>query len=77
MNTEPCLCGDTECPNCNPEIARIAGLEMLLSTYQQALRQIRQIANDGSIPAAIACREIAEFTNYTLADDWYSDGGDA
>ena len=68
---EPCLCGDPQCQQCFPTQAweyRAAMLEqcLLRIMLEQCLLRIRQVALDGGIPAALACREIADIVAHEL-----------
>ena len=59
---EPCLCGDPQCQQCFPTQA----WEYRAAMLEQCLLRIRQVALDGGIPAALACREIADIVAHEL-----------
>ena len=64
MNTKnaPCLCGDPQCQQCFP----VQAWEYRAAMLEQCLLRIRQVALDGGIPAALACREIADIVAHEL-----------
>ena len=59
---EPCLCGDPQCKQCFP----VQAWEYRAAMLEQCLLRIRQVALDGGIPAALACREIADIVAHEL-----------
>ena len=62
QSIEPCLCGDPQCKTCFPGQA----WEYRAAMLENCLRRVLSIALDGGIPAALACREIAEIVAHEL-----------
>ena len=58
----PCLCGDPQCQQCFP----VQAWEYRADMLEQCLLRIRQVALDGDMPAALACREIADIVAHEL-----------
>jgi hypothetical protein len=61
---EPCLCGDPQCKRCFPG----SDYEYRAAMLESCLHRIRAVALDGGIPAALACREIAEIVANELQE---------
>ena len=61
-SAEPCMCGDPQCQQCFP----VQAWEYRAAMLEQCLLRIRQVALDGGIPAAMACREIADIVAHEL-----------
>ena len=59
---EPCMCGDPQCKQCFP----VQAWEYRAAMLEQCLLRIRQVALDGGIHAALACREIADIVAHEL-----------